>query len=222
MQNWSEQLLKAVINADRQGGAMVVDQALAEGIIPECIITDVLEPTLVELGKLWGEQSVSLSQGFVAGKIAEDVLLRCLPVEGTESVEPRKGITVIGNIENDFHSLGRRMVTSFLSASGWDVHDLGNDVPAEMFVDKALEVGALVVGVSAMMQTTALGISKLRKLIEARGLRGRLKLAVGGAVFNWRPELVAEVGGDGTAGNAAAVDELFQRLQNEAQAEQTP
>jgi methanogenic corrinoid protein MtbC1 len=87
------------------------------------------------------------------------------------------------------------------------------------FVDKAIEVGAFVVGASAMMQTTALNIRKLRDLIDARGLKGRLKLAVGGAVFNWRPELVAEVGGDGTSGNAAVVDTLFQRLQAEAKGE---
>ncbi|MFA7176187.1 MAG: hypothetical protein WC114_02975, partial [Smithellaceae bacterium] len=69
---------------------------------------------------------------------------------------------------------------------------------------------------SAMMHTTALNIRKLRDLIDARGLNHQLKLAVGGAVFNWRPDLVAEVGGDGTARNATGVDALFQRLRDAA------
>ena len=99
------------------------------------------------------------------------------------------------------------------------VHDLGNDVIPEQFVEKALEVNASVIGVSAMMQTTALNICKLRELIDRRGLKGRLKLAVGGAVFNWRPDLVTEVGADGTAQNATGVDALLQRLQAEAKAE---
>lgn len=106
-------------------------------------------------------------------------------------------------------------MASFLRSSGWEVHDLGNDVAAERFVDKALEVGASVLGASAMMQTTALNIRRLRALIDARGLGDRLRLAVGGAVFTWRPDLVAEVGGDGMAGNAAGADALFQRLQAE-------
>ena len=129
---------------------------------------------------------------------------------------------MIGNIEDDFHSLGRRIVGVFLTVAGWDVYDLGNDVTAEQFLGKALEVGACVIGASAMMQTTALNIRSLRELIDVRGLTDRIKLAVGGAVFNWRPELVAEVGGDGTTQNAIGADELFMRLQSEAQRVVTP
>ena len=219
---WSDKLTDAMMNADRAGATRIIDQAFAAGITPDHVITDVLEPVLLHIGRLWGEHAVSMAQAFVGGKIAEDVLLRCLPAGGTMCAMPRKGAVVVGNIEDDFHSLGRRMVVSFASTAGWEIHDLGNDVPAEQFVAKAIEVGAFVVGASAMMQTTALNIRKLRDLIDARGLRNRLKLAVGGAVFNWRPDLVAEVGGDGTAGNAASVDSLFQRLQAQAKGELTP
>jgi methylmalonyl-CoA mutase cobalamin-binding domain/chain len=195
----------------------LVGQALEEGIPPERFLTDVLHPALVQIGRLWGLESASLVQTFVASKIAEDVLLRCTPDKaGPSPTAAHKGQIVIGNIEDDFHSLGRRMVVSFLRAAGWQVHDLGNDVTAEQFVEKAIEVKAAVVGASAMMQTTALNIRRLRDLIDARGLKGRIKLAVGGAVFNWHPDLVAEVGGDGTANNAAGADALMERLQAEA------
>lgn len=217
--SWMEQLLSTMINADRPGATALIAKAIAEGLAPERVIVDVLDPALVRLGALWGRESVSLAQTFVAAKIAEDVLLRCLPtVGGTATAQP--GVVVLGNIEDDFHSLGRRIVASFLRAAGWEVHDLGNDVLAEQFVEKAIEVGATVVGASAMMQTTALNIRKLRATIDARGLKGRLKLAVGGAVFGWRPELVAEVGGDGTAENASGVDALLRRLHAEVTAEQ--
>jgi methanogenic corrinoid protein MtbC1 len=203
-----------MINADRAGAASVIEQAIAEGIPPGRIIADLLDPALTRLGRLWGLETVSLAQTFVAAKIAEDILLRCMPEVGASV--PHNRPVVLGNIEDDFHSLGRRIVGSFLRAAGWDVHDLGNDVLAEHFVDKALEVGASVIGASAMMQTTALNIRKLRDRIDARGLNGRLKLAVGGAVFNWRPDLVAEVGGDGTTTNAAGADALLRRLHAEA------
>ena len=218
--DWSEKLLTAMINADRAGAAELIGQALAAGIEPVQVIADILDPAIVRLGRLWEEEAMSLAQNFVASKIAEDTLLRCIP-EKSDNLHS-KGPIVIGNIEDDFHSLGRKTVGLFLSAAGWDVYDLGNDIPAEQFLEKALEVNASVIGVSAMMQTTALNIRKLRDLIDAQGLRDRIKLAVGGAVFNWRPELVEEVGGDGTAHNAVGADGLFLRLQSEALREVMP
>jgi methanogenic corrinoid protein MtbC1 len=217
---WTDQLLNAMIKPDRQEAARVIQLAVASGVPSDRIIADVLDPALVRLGHLWGRETVSLAQTFVAAKIAEDVLLSCVPETGATA--PHNSPVVIGNIEDDFHSLGRRIVGSFLRAAGWVVHDLGNDVPAEEFVDKAIDVGAVVIGASAMMQTTALNVRKIRTLIDARGLRGRLKLAVGGAVFNWRPELVAEAGSDGTARNAVGVDALLRRLQAEAKEESRP
>jgi methanogenic corrinoid protein MtbC1 len=216
----SEKLLAAMVNADRAGAAAIIDSVLAEGIAPLDVITNILDPAIVELGRLWEVEAMSLAQNFVASKIAEDTLLRCVPAVG--DIPHPKGAVVIGNIEDDFHSLGRKAVGLFLSAAGWDVHDLGNDVPAEDLLDKALEVNASVIGVSAMMQTTALNIRKVRRLLNDRGLAGRIKLAVGGAVFNWRPDLVAEVGGDGTAHNAVGADELVARLQAEVRGEVRP
>ncbi len=212
-QNWSEQLLAAMNDSDRTAAAAVIEQALTNGFDSDRVITEILDPAIVKLGQLWYKETMSLTQSFVAAKIAEDVLLRCLPDQGSN--HKSRGAIVIGNIEDDFHSLGRRMVTLFLLAAGWEVHDLGNDVLAEELLDKAIEVNACVVGASAMMQTTALNIRKLRDLIDSRGLTDKIKLAVGGAVFNWRPELVAEVGGDGTTRNATGADELFTRLQAE-------
>ncbi len=211
----AELLLNAMVRADRQEAAQLIDRLMSEGMKPPEIMLEVLDPALLQLGRLWGRETVSLAQTFVAAKIAEDVLMRCVPDDGPSA--PHNSPVVIGNIEDDFHSLGRRIVTAFLRASGWRVYDLGNDVLAEQFIEKALEVKASVIGVSAMMQTTALNIRKLREQIDAKGLQGRLKLAVGGAVFNWRPDLVAEVGADGTAQNATGVDTLLKRLQSEAE-----
>lgn len=210
-QPYIDSLLVTMLNADREAAAAVVTQALQAGVPPGLVIIEILDPALQHIGKMWEQETMSLAQGFVAAKIAEDTMLRCAP-DATEQ-QFSKGAVVIGNIEDDFHSLGRRVVGIFLTAAGWQVHDLGNDVLAEQFLEKALEVDAHIIGASAMMQTTALNIRKLRDLIDSRGLQNRMKLAVGGAVFNWRPELVAEVGGDGSVPNAIAVDALFRQLQ---------
>ena len=171
-------------------------------------IIDLLEPALDEIGRRWTADKISLAAGYLAGKIAEDVLLKAVQAE--EAVPETKGPIVIGNVEDDYHSLGRRMIGVFLRTAGWKVIDLGNDVQATDFVDAAVAHDAKIIGVSAMMLTTAENIRKIRLEIDRRGLH--IKLAVGGAVFKIRPELVAEVGGDGTAANAVDVPRLMDHL----------
>jgi methanogenic corrinoid protein MtbC1 len=155
----------------------------------------------------------------VASKIAEDVLSRLLQeARDSGQVRPMKGPVVLGNVEDDFHPLGRKMVVAFLRSDGWEVHDLGVDVGASQFVDTAEETGAKVIGASAMMYTTAKNMAKIRNEIDRRGLTGVLKLAVGGAVFKLRPELVAGFGGDGTAASAVEASALFEKLWRKATA----
>ena len=208
-----QELIGMIRQADRQGAGQLLDAWAAEHGYDR-ILSEVLEPTLLMIGEDWlSSESFSLAQAYVAAKIAEDALLKIAERKtGSDVTQPTKGPVVIGNIEDDFHALGRRMLGIFLASDGWIVHDLGNDVPASEFVDKAVEVGARVIGVSAMMLTTAHNISQLRAELDSRGLSGRIQLAVGGAVFLVRPGLDQEVGGDGTARTALEATALFNRL----------
>ena len=103
---WTEQLLAAMMKADRREASEVIRRAKAEGIASDLIIAEILDPALFKLGHLWGKETVSLAQTFVAAKIAEDVLLLCVPGPGASASHNTP--VVIGNIEDDFHSLGRR------------------------------------------------------------------------------------------------------------------
>ena len=208
-----QSLIERIRLADRQGANALLDAWGAEHGY-ERLIKDVLDPALILIGEEWSATGTfTLAQVYIAAKVTEDVLGRIASMRKLPSEDrPSKGPVVIGNIEEDFHALGRRMVGTFLRAEGWIVHDLGNDVPATVFVDKAREVGARVIGVSAMMMTTVRNIRRVRDEIDSRGLTGRIQLAVGGAVFRVYPGLVEEVGGDGTAPNALAVPDLFDRL----------
>lgn len=207
-----QSLIEKIRLADRQGANALLDAWAAEHGYDR-LITDVLDPTLIQIGEKWcASGALTLAQVYIAAKVTEDVLTKIVGMRiPTEDQQPKRPV-VIGNIEEDFHALGRRMVGTFMRAEGWIVHDLGNDVPAKEFVDKALEVGARVIGVSAMMMTTALNIKKVRHEIDSRGLTGKIQLAVGGAVFCVSPGLVEEIGGDGTAANALAATDLFDRL----------
>lgn len=171
-----------------------------------------LEPVLFRIGELWSSEAISLAQGYVAGKLAERVLTEAAEAgEGAGSAAP-KGSAVLGNVEDDYHTLGRRMVAAFLRLDGWIVHDLGSDVGAEAFVDAALKTGSRIIGVSSMMLSTAKNLPRLRREIDGRGLGDGLKLAVGGAIFRLRPELVGELGADGTSATAMEAPALFREL----------
>jgi methanogenic corrinoid protein MtbC1 len=210
------ELLKLIRLADRRGANRLLEAwSTAHG--HERLIVDVLEPTLTQLGEAWQhKEAFTIAQAYVAARIVEEAVSQSV-ARSPETPVASKGQVVLGNIQDDFHSLGCRLVTTFLQKDGWRVHNLGNDVPPAVFLDKALEVGAKVIGVSAMIYSTAQNIVGLRQEIDRRGLKGRLQMAVGGAIFLARPSLVAEVGGDGTAPNALAAGQLFTQLWQRAE-----
>ena len=216
--DWPEELIQTVFNADRPRANELIDAWAAEHGY-ESAITDYLSPVLESFGEVWANQldgaQASLAQGYVAAKIAEDALAKVLAAQeapGGTARAATKGPVVLGNIEDDYHPLGRKMLGAFLRLEGWEVIDLGVDAEASAFVDAAVTARARVIGVSAMMLSTARNVRKLRDEIDRRGLTGRLQLAVGGAVFKLRPELVEELGGDGTAPTALHAGALFQQL----------
>lgn len=177
------------------------------------VIFNVMEPLLVRYGKLWMQGKLSLAHGYLSGKVAEGFyMIAAQDTEFNQSSSQPKGTIVLGNIEDDFHPLGRRLVNVYSQAAGWKIIDLGNDVQPELFVEKAVEFNADIIGVSAMMFTTAKNIIKVRTELDRNALSGKIKLAVGGAVFKLRPELVNEIGGDGTAETAMEAPKLFESL----------
>jgi methanogenic corrinoid protein MtbC1 len=213
--NLRKSLLQAVLLADLSAARRIIGQV--ETVYTwDQVLGNLLEPVLEEVGKGWEQSKLSLAQGYVAAKVAGELLERINahhpPADAPEGGVAR--IAVVGNIEDDFHALGRRMVVTFLQSAGWRVTDLGNDVPAAQFVQCALECKAHVIGVSAMTYTTAANVQQVRAAIDASPLNGQVRLAVGGAIFNMRPDLVQEVGGDGTARNALAAPALFEQLRN--------
>jgi methanogenic corrinoid protein MtbC1 len=207
-----EKLFKLFLLADRRGANRLIDN-WAKDYGYEQAVLEILEPTLELFGEHWAaDEDVSLAQGYIAAKIAEDVMLKYSRTWEHDIPSQSRGTIVIGNIEDDYHALGRKLVVTFLRSSGWNIVDLGNDVLAPQFVDKALEVNASIIAASAMMGTTAVNIKKLRREIDDRGMNGKIQLAVGGAVFRIRPEMVSMVGGDGTARNAIEVPGLMETL----------
>ena len=110
------------------------------------------------------------------------------------------GTVVMGTVEGDIHDIGKTLVATMLSATGFQVYDLGVDVPVETFLEKAREVNADVVGLSALLTTTMVKQKTVIEALEEAGLRRQVKVMVGGAPVtrSW----VEEIGADGYSEDA--------------------
>jgi methylmalonyl-CoA mutase cobalamin-binding domain/chain len=127
---------------------------------------------------------------------------------GTE--RPMAGVVVLGTTKGDIHEIGKILVGTLLAAHGFRVHDLGVDVAGEKFAAKALELGADIVGVSALLTTTMRNQKGVVEAIEKAGLRPSVKIMVGGAPVTRR--WAEEIGADGYAKDAMSAVELARQL----------
>ncbi|PLX19955.1 MAG: corrinoid-binding protein [Candidatus Muiribacterium halophilum] len=206
-----QQLLNSFLNADREKSLNII-RAYSKANTTAKALNELIEPVQEKIGEMWEKgEELSLAQAYVIAKVVEDFMFEIaseIKVENVNCV----GTAVIGNIMDDYHSLGRKLIKIFLESAGWEIIDLGNDVEPSVFVDKAIENKARIIGVSAMMYSTAKNIKMVREELDKRGLSSKIMLAVGGAVFKVRPSLCDEVGGDGTANNALLVPNLFETL----------
>ena len=126
-----------------------------------------------------------------------DVLRPHLPaVENTGDV--RKA--VIGVVEGDTHDIGKNLVKIMMDTAGFEMHDLGRDVPLAQFVDKAEEVGADIIAMSTLMTTTMPGMREVVSMLEERGIRGKYKVMVGGSPISQK--FCDEIGADIYTANA--------------------
>jgi 5-methyltetrahydrofolate--homocysteine methyltransferase len=114
---------------------------------------------------------------------------------------PALGTIVLGTVAGDLHDVGKNLVGIMLKGAGFDVVDVGTDVPAERFVETAVASGASVIGLSALLTTTMVNMQPVIELVERRGLRGTVRTIVGGAPLT--EAFAREVGADGYGFDAA-------------------
>ncbi len=127
---------------------------------------------------------------------------------GTE--RPRAGVVILGTTKGDIHEIGKILVGTMLTAHGFQVHDLGVDVPGDKFAAKARELKADIVGISALLTTTMRSQKTVIEALEKEGLRAQVKIMVGGAPVTKR--WAEEIGADGYAKDAMSAVALAQEL----------
>jgi len=117
---------------------------------------------------------------MAAGAMQEGVnLLEADMPKGEAS--KKLGVIVNGTVEGDVHDIGKSIVSTMLQSAGFEVHDIGRDVPLQNFIDKAKETNAQMIGLSALMTTTLAGQKDVIEMLKEQGMRDKIKVMVGGA-----------------------------------------
>ena len=164
-----------------------------------------------EVGRLWEEGAMFLPELVMGAEAMKEAMVILRPsLEEGATGQGTAGHVVIGTIEGDIHDIGKTLVATMLSANGFEITDLGVDVPVAQFVDEAVESGAGCIAISALLTTTMSGQKKVIEELENRSVRGKIKVMVGGAPCS--DDWAKEIGADGYAGDAVAAVQLAKRL----------
>jgi trimethylamine corrinoid protein len=139
-----------------------------------------------KVGDLFGEGQLFLPELIMSANAMQgviEIINAALEKTGTKQVQ---GKIVIGTVEGDLHDIGKTIVVSLLKANGFEVNDLGRDVPADRFIAEAEAFGADVIGTSALLTTTMTVQKELEEKLKEKGLKGKFKTVVGGAPVTQR------------------------------------
>ena len=194
-----EDITEALVELREEDLLRLIEQTLKKGHSATEILTDGVIPGLNKVGQRYERMEYFLAELLFAA----DLMKRCMGIldpfleEETERA-PVKGKIVIGTVKGDMHDLGKNVFTTIVQAAGFEIYDLGVDVPAEKFVEKVREVEPNIVGMSALLSTTAPYFKVVVDALKEAGLRDDVFVMIGG------PPLVSaeEVGADAYCNDA--------------------
>ena len=203
-----DQIAEAVINYDEQAVPKLVEQALAQGIPAGQILDRGLLAGMAEVGRRFRDGEYFIPEVLVAAEAMKAATALLKPHLVAQGVEP-VATAVMGTVRGDLHDIGKNLVSTMLEGAGFEVHDLGVDVPAERFVEACRQRKVDLVGLSALLTTTMVEMANV-----VGALRGELaqppKIIVGGAPVT--EDYARQIGADGYGRDAASGAELAKQL----------
>ena len=192
---YNERAIQAIVNADADEVESILEEAKAEGITAVELLKDGFGKGMEELGEAFSEGTIFLPELIMSSEVMKIVTERVEEeVASGSDLSERKGTIVIGTVKDDVHDIGKSICVSMLKASGFDVFDLGKQVPLQEFVDKAIEVNADIIGSSALLTTTMEHQKTIEDLLKEAGMKGKVKTMGGGAPVTqmWADQIGAD------------------------------
>ena len=204
-----DDIYAAVVAGKAKQVQPLVEQALNEGISPADIMNNGLIAPMGEIGEKFRDNKIFVPEMLVASRAMSRGLKVLEPYMVDGSVKPI-GTVVIGTVKQDLHDIGKNLVATMMRGVGANVYDLGIDVPDKNFVEKAEEVGADVVAISALLTTTMPAIRDVIAEFENAGVRNKYVIMIGGAPVN--AAYAKEVGADYYTEDAATAADVLKQI----------
>lgn len=211
-------LFEAILNGDAKTALAVTQQALGDNMEPIELVSRYMIPAMDEVGRRFECEDYFVPELLLSARAMKGALDILRPLLAAGGVEP-VGRVVIGTVKGDLHDIGKNLVASMLEGGGFEVHDLGADVPPERFIEAVKADKADIVALSALLTVTMPGMKTTIEAIKQAGLRDRVKIMVGGAPVN--RVFADEIGADGYSENASAAVIVAKALVGAASAVRT-
>lgn len=184
----------------------LTNEAIAEGIPAKEILDNGLIAGMDIIGEQFRKHEIFLPEVLLAARAMYAGMDQLKPLFAKEGI-PSIGKVVLGTVQGDLHDIGKNLVGIMLKGAGFDIIDLGKDVPPEEFVETAVREGAEVIGMSTLLTTTTPMMTQVIELLKEKGLDSTIKTIVGGAPVS--EELARDIGADSYGYDAAsAVDRV--------------
>jgi corrinoid protein of di/trimethylamine methyltransferase len=212
-------LYDAVLEGQAPTARSLVQQALDEGVGPQELLDRYLVPAMDEVGRRFEANEYFVPELLIAARAMKGALELIRPLLAESGAEPA-GRVVIGTVRGDLHDIGKNLVAAMLEGGGFEVIDLGVDVPPEKFIAAAQENQAQIIAMSALLTTTMPGMKTTLEAIRQAGMRERVKVMVGGAPVTQR--YADEIGADGFSDNASGAVRVARELMGAGQLVASP
>ena len=204
-----KEIADGILSFDRVSVNAKVEAALAAGIAPEIILNEGMIAAMGEVGRLFEEEEFFVPEMLLAAKTMQQGLAVLKPHLAESGVKP-VGKMVVGTVKGDLHDIGKNLVGIMVEGGGFEVEDLGIDVPPERFVEAARADDVRIVGLSSLLTTTMPNMKATIEALKEAGVRDRVKVIVGGAPLN--DAYAREIGADGYAPDASRAVKLARSL----------
>lgn len=205
-------LSESIIAGDEERASALVKEALDAGVTAKRVLDDGLLDGMSVVGKQFKAHEIFLPDVLMAAKAMSAGMKLIQPLL-TGDAAAGAGKVVIGTVEGDLHDIGKNLVSIMLRGAGFEVIDLGNNVPAARFVEEASAHAAAVIGMSALLTTTMPAMKTVVELVRSKGLNGRVKTIVGGAPVS--ADFAREIGADAFGFDATSAVEQIKLLADE-------
>jgi corrinoid protein of di/trimethylamine methyltransferase len=194
-----KQLYQAVLTGDAKSSRSITEAALAGGVDPLTLVNEYMVPAMSEVGRRFETNEYFVPELLIAAramKAALDLIRPLLVARGDQPV----GRVAIGTVKGDLHDIGKNLVSAMLEGGGFEVIDLGVNVPPDKFIQAVKERNANVVAMSALLTTTMPAMKTTIDAIKTAGVRDKVRVLVGGAPVTQK--YAEEIGADGFSDNA--------------------